>query len=91
MTEHEIRRAIEEGVRAAFSDPTTHCRYPISPEEHQRQHEAIEKFMRFTSRVDDLKWNTLKALIVWLVIGAFSLMMFGAVVKAKLFSIFTGG
>lgn len=86
----ELAAAIEKGIRAAFTAPELHCRYQIDPEKHEQQHEALEKFIRFTGRVDDLKWSALKAAVIWFVIGAFSLMMLGGAVKIKLLEIFGG-
>lgn len=91
MTSDEIKAAVEAGIRSALADPEFHCRYKISPEDHSRQHQAMEKFIVFTARLDDLKWSVMKKLIAWMVIGAFGLMLFGAAVKTKVLDILTGG
>jgi hypothetical protein len=87
----ELAAAVEEGIRRAFLSPELHCRYQIDPDKHERQHDALEKFIRFTGRVDELKWSALKAAVMWFVIGAFSLMMLGGAIKIKLLDIWTSG
>lgn len=87
MEREELKELILEAVTQALANPANHCRYQISPEEHRLQHEALERFIQFTSRIDDLKWDVLKKLIAVVLISLFSLAMFGTAVKLKLFEI----
>jgi uncharacterized protein (DUF2344 family) len=82
-----IITATSEGIRLAMADPEIHCRYQIKPEDHFAQHEALKGFMKLTEKINNITWKTLQSVVVFIVLGLFGLMLFGAAVKMKLFSI----
>lgn len=88
MTTDEVKTIIREAVVEAFKDPEIHCRYAISPDDHMAQHEALKGFMQFTEKINGIKWTTLQTLAVMMVVGLFSLMLFGAYVKLKVMTWF---
>ena len=88
MTEEQIRQAVIDGIKVAFSNPDFHCRYNISPNLHQQQHEALNRFIIFVGKVDDVKWAVIKKLVLYLVVGGFSIFMWGLAVKAGIVSAF---
>jgi hypothetical protein len=90
ISREELAAAVEAGIRSAFQAPELHCRYQIDPDRHERQHDALEKFIKFTAKVDDLKWSAMKAAVIWFIIGAFTLMMLGGAVKIRLLDVFGG-
>ena len=83
----EISLIVRQAVTDALNDPSCRCRYNIEPETHAIQHSALKGFMEFTEKLNGIKWKTVQALIVGAVLAAFSLMLFGAVVKIKLLSL----
>ena len=70
MTEAEIKRVVEEAVRAALSDPNLHCRYQQDPEQHSIDHALLRQFAETMGRVDDLKFGVAK----WMVISLLTVM-----------------
>lgn len=80
----EISEIVRQAIIAAFKDPEIHCRYSIQPDDHSKQHEALQGFIEFTEKVNGIKWKTLQTLVVYVVMAAFGLMLFGAAVKLKL-------
>jgi len=85
MNREEIAEAISEGVRAALlENPALHCRYHIAAEQHEMDHLALQRFMTFTSRLENVKWSVFQKLIVTGLIGLFTLMGYGFIMKLKL-------
>jgi hypothetical protein len=64
MTAEEIQKAITEGISAAFKDPATHCRYRISPQQHDEDHLFIRQFVVNMGKVSDIKFFVLRWLVV---------------------------
>ena len=89
MTPEEIKtivaEAIKDGIAGAFADPALHCRYSISPTQHDDEHEAIRKFMKLMGRIEDMKWGIIQKLVVGILGVAFTLMVIGAAAKLKFF------
>jgi hypothetical protein len=85
MTHDEISMVVTDAIRAVLSDPELHCRYKFEPEKHEAEHEALRKFIRVVGRVEDIKWGVLQKLILMIVTGAFALMVYGGIMKLKLF------
>jgi hypothetical protein len=81
MTTEQIKQAIADGIAEGFKNPNFHCRYSISAEDHQAQHAAMQKFIEFTGKVDNLKWSVLKKLISWMVITAFTFGLYWTGIK----------
>lgn len=90
MNKDEIKLIVKDAILEAFADPIVHCRYGISPEEHATQHEALKNFMTFTNNVNGIKWKTIQTIVIIIVGGLFSLMLFGAYIKLKLTTFFLG-
>jgi hypothetical protein len=88
LTSEEVRSTIKAAVVEAFKDPTVHCRYGISPEEHTAQHAALKNFMLFTEKINGIKWKTGQTIIVMVVMWLFMMMVFGAYVKLKIMTWF---
>ena len=86
MTPEQIKQAVADGVREALSvDPNLHCRYQIDPDEHQKEHEALRRFMDFTARLENIKWTIFQKIILYVVMAAFGLMVYGGIMKLKIF------
>ena len=84
MTHEEITQCVTDGIRAALSDPRIHCRYHVPPEDHDAQHEAMKRFIRFTGRLEDMKWKAVGKFFAAFVIFLFGLMAYGAAIKLKI-------
>jgi adenosine deaminase len=82
----QFAELVTDAIRAALADPAIHCRYNITPDKHTKQHEALQRFINFTDRIESIKWKSLQSLVIFIVLGLFSLAIFGAAVKIKLLS-----
>ena len=81
------KKDIAEMVAASLAETDQHhresCRFvTITPDQHRRDHEALQDIAQFFRRINEIKWNSLK-FITTLLIGAAVV----AVAKAFGFSI----
>jgi hypothetical protein len=85
MTQEEVAMVVTDAIRAVLSDPAIHCRYKFEPETHEAEHEALRKFIKVVGRIEDIKWGVLQKLVLLVVTGACALMVYGGLMKLKLF------
>ena len=69
MTHDEIKWAIAEGVKEAFTQPELHCRYRITSEAHDADHIALQQFLRNMGKISDIKFFVLR----WVVVAVLTL------------------
>lgn len=85
MTPEEVKELISEAmtgaVRAIVASPDVHCKYRFDPTQHEAEHEAVRKFMRVMGKVDDIKWSVVQKIVIALVLGMFTLMGYGIILK----------
>jgi hypothetical protein len=89
MTNEEIKEivktAIHDGISGAMENRDLSCRYRIEPGQHDAEHEALRKFIKVMSRIEDMKWSVLQKFVVAIVGAAFALMVYGALAKLTIF------
>lgn len=89
MTNDEVRElvksAVSDAVKEVVATPDIHCRYKFEAVKHDEEHEAIRKFIRLMSRVEDMKWSVLQKIVIGMVGLAFTLMVYGALAKLQIF------
>jgi hypothetical protein len=93
MNKEEIHMVITEAVSSAVSkaiaeilkSPEIHCQYKFDADAHEHEHEALRKFIRVMSRIEDMKWSVLQKIVIGIVGAAFVLMAYGAMAKLTIF------
>jgi len=89
MTNEEIKtivaEAVKDGLAEVLANRELFCRYAIRPEQHDEEHQALRKFIRVMSRIEDMKWSVLQKIVIAVVGIAFSLMVYGALAKLTIF------
>jgi hypothetical protein len=74
----DIAKAIALELASSSGDTHGNCRFAgINPEQHKKDHEAIQEIADFYRRVNNIKWNSLQ-MIVSFFVGA------GLIALAKL-------